>query len=612
MKYAVRCGWHIGDILMQFPALKYLADQGHKVYAYSLPQYKDVFSLISYAEWVRDPNEVAYDRHLDLQLYQHPGYFIGKGGLRPCDYIYLGMYPDLVPAVGRPIILDRQDDIDFGGYGLPERYNLISPFGYSQRFKPTLDWMIQKAISLFGTDDNLFILSDKNVPESRYRTLVAKKLSHLPWLIRKASEFFTTNSSPALFASVVRRQYYHLHAPEFDGLTDWLSRKRVMVYHEDWPRAGGEHMSITMPRTLLERHCNPVFIETGTYQGDAVQLALDLGFKEIHSIEIDPQRYNACVQRFKGNPKVHLHLGDSAKVFPGIVDGLKEKATIWLDAHAIGAHDPNVYAGERWPLKSELESLAKTSGRRDHTILIDDRHDYALFGLTEEDVYGVLRKINPAYKFHFEDSISSHKDLLVVSTEEIGDPSFYFMYNPGGPGSGLGSTPEYTEDYRRFLEGFLKEHQIKSVLDVGCGDWQSTRLINWGDVRYHGVDVVPVLIERLRKTYGGPNRMFSVINALDPEIPEADLIITKDVMQHLPNRTILSIIPKLTKAAKHILWVNDKAPKDELNNTDIPSAGYRTLDLSRPPFSLSGKIVFEFKKAPHFKVAFWQDLRARK
>jgi len=46
-------------------------------------------------------------------------------------------------------------------------------------------------------------------------------------------------------------------------------------------------------------------------------------------------------------------------------------------------------------------------------------------------------------------------------------------------GTGFGSLPWTTESYRRLLQDFLACRAIRSVVDVGCGDWQFSRLIDW-------------------------------------------------------------------------------------------------------------------------------------
>ena len=65
-----------------------------------------------------------------------------------------------------------------------------------------------------------------------------------------------------------------------------------------------------------------------------------------------------------------------------------------------------------------------------------------------------------------------------------------------GRGSGLGSSSKYCRLYIAFLEKFLKENNIKKVLDFGCGDWQFSQHINWGNINYVGLDIVDLVIKK--------------------------------------------------------------------------------------------------------------------
>jgi mannosyltransferase OCH1-like enzyme len=185
---------------------------------------------------------------------------------------------------------------------------------------------------------------------------------------------------------------------------------------------------------------------------------------------------------------------------------------------------------------------------------------------------------------------------------DAGNEVFRGWYTPGGHGSGIGSTPEYTRRYRQFLEQFMVENAIESVLDYGCGDWQSTKLVDWGTRMYFGVDIVPGLIERLQREYGGPNRNFSLIDSETCDLPLVDLVVCKDVIQHLSNSDALACIGKLQRLAKHVLWINDLG----LANEDIARGGYRPMALDKSPFLIAGHTVFEFGIDPHNKIVWWQ------
>ena len=122
--------------------------------------------------------------------------------------------------------------------------------------------------------------------------------------------------------------------------------------------------------------------------------------------------------------------------------------------------------------------------------------------------------------------------------------------------SGPGSDPVRTRAYRRLLRRILRRHRIRSVVDLGCGDWASSRLVDWSGTDYLGLDVVPEVVERCRATYARPGVRFEVLDLMTEEPPPADLLICKEVLQHLPNAAVhraLSLLGRYRLA----LLVND-------------------------------------------------------
>lgn len=165
------------------------------------------------------------------------------------------------------------------------------------------------------------------------------------------------------------------------------------------------------------------------------------------------------------------------------------------------------------------------------------------------------------------------------------------MYAPGGTGSGVGSGVAYTAGYRAFLERFMREHDIRRVLDVGCGDWQFSRLVDWGDRTYLGVDEVIPLVNRLNEEHGLFGR-----RAFGTYIPKIqfDLAICKDVMIHLPNAEVSALLAELRRH-RHVLLVNDTAPV----NVDCQRGHYRALDVNAPPFNAGATLVYTFPRLNH-------------
>lgn len=162
-----------------------------------------------------------------------------------------------------------------------------------------------------------------------------------------------------------------------------------------------------------------------------------------------------------------------------------------------------------------------------------------------------------------------------------------------GNSSGPGSDPFYTIDYRSLISKFIRLNSIRSVVDVGCGDWQFSRFIDFGGASYTGFDVVPAIIDRNIANYTTDKIKFALMPELD-YVPAGDLLIMKDVLQHLPNRTIRSFKNIVFPKFKHCLLTNSFRKIDTGQNSDAAAGDFRCLDLTKAPYCFSGAYLLEF------------------
>lgn len=167
-----------------------------------------------------------------------------------------------------------------------------------------------------------------------------------------------------------------------------------------------------------------------------------------------------------------------------------------------------------------------------------------------------------------------------------------------GGTSGGGSTLETTELYRAFLQKFFAVYNIHSVVDAGCGDWEFSQAMDWSGITYRGYDVVESVIANNQASFSSPTIQFfqGDITALD--LPQADLLICKDVLQHLPNEDIFDLLTQFPKF-KYCLITNDIDHFEY--NAQIERGGYRPLDLTCAPFYLRGNKIFTFISGPNVK-----------
>lgn len=139
-------------------------------------------------------------------------------------------------------------------------------------------------------------------------------------------------------------------------------------------------------------------------------------------------------------------------------------------------------------------------------------------------------------------------------------------------GSGSGSRIENTKLYNELLVNFITANHLKTITDLGCGDWQSSHLIynSLNHVDYIGIDCVGKVILDNQMRY--PKYIFKCYNFLKnlDKIRDSDLYIIKDVLQHLKLADIYKLLDYLTKKNfKYILicnYANQNIEEEELNH----------------------------------------------
>lgn len=170
-------------------------------------------------------------------------------------------------------------------------------------------------------------------------------------------------------------------------------------------------------KLMLDDHKGQIkyFVETGSFDGDGIQGALDAGFEKIISIEINNDKVMSCRKRFSEEDKVNIIQGDSAGILYHSIKDIDEQIIFWLDAHFD-------FSGTWCPLLKELDEIGKHH-IKNHIILIDDLRNWrrdnryllerggTMFG--EEDIKEKVFMINEKYDFFYEDGIIEN-DILVA------------------------------------------------------------------------------------------------------------------------------------------------------------------------------------------------------
>ena len=162
--------------------------------------------------------------------------------------------------------------------------------------------------------------------------------------------------------------------------------------------------------------------------------------------------------------------------------------------------------------------------------------------------------------------------------------------------SGEGShLDELVQPYIQVVKEFLTSfEQPISVCDLGCGDFNVGKELVKYTKNYIGVDIVERLIEYNKEKYTAENLEFQCLDIAADDLPVADCVMIRQVLQHLSNQEVQNILQKLS-VYKYVI-VTEHIPEGEfVPNIDIISGqGIRLkkrsgLNLLESPFNLKIK-----------------------
>lgn len=161
--------------------------------------------------------------------------------------------------------------------------------------------------------------------------------------------------------------------------------------------------------------------------------------------------------------------------------------------------------------------------------------------------------------------------------------------------SGEGTHHIANDAYVDFIADFASQHGLRRIIDIGCGDFKIGRQLAAPGISYHGIDVVAELIERNNRLFGASNITFSCLDATRDELPDGDLVLVREVLQHLSNDEIAVIFAKLATYPFALITEYQPAPEhlvaaniDKAHGMDTRIWDGSAVYPERAPFSLPG------------------------
>ena len=221
MKIGIEYWQRLGDVIRLFPLAKHFSDQGHEVEIMCSPIYHDIFKCIDYATPVIQLNSCDVVHKLEVW----DSFNSNTNQMRYADFRmskkkWVNFIYDDFKDVDHSNIQFTNIEFDDFEYDLPSEYNMIAPCGQSQVFRWDSNEFMKRVSEVHQSVENT--LPSVFLGDCQKGFLQAKKINHLPKLIKEAHDFFCINSAPSIIAGAVReKHYYHFCEPSFDFQDDY-------------------------------------------------------------------------------------------------------------------------------------------------------------------------------------------------------------------------------------------------------------------------------------------------------------------------------------------------------------------------------------------------------
>ena len=208
--------------------------------------------------------------------------------------------------------------------------------------------------------------------------------------------------------------------------------------------------------------------------------------------------------------------------------------------------------------------------------------------------------INRRRSQHYE--AKRHNKYKNMPLEEIFDT--IYKNNDWGEGknsyySGIGSNDkEIIEPYIKAVNKYVSSLSDKPVIiDIGSGDFNVSKHLVKNAKYYYACDIVKDLQDYNSTKYKYENIEFLTLNAVEDILPEGDVLIIRQVLQHLSNEQINNLIKKCHKYKTWIITEHVPSSKIFIPNLDMmPGSGIRLLKksgvvLTEDPFNVKYDLV---------------------
>jgi len=160
--------------------------------------------------------------------------------------------------------------------------------------------------------------------------------------------------------------------------------------------------------------------------------------------------------------------------------------------------------------------------------------------------------------------------------------------------SGRGSEFEYTEKIRNWLQDYIKDNDVRTLVDAPCGDFNwMQHVLSHVDIHYFGYDIVDSVVKENSEKHCAKNTKFAVADITQDELEPCDILMVRDCLFHLSYSDINKFLKNISTQQYKYLLTTTHLVDDTFENSNITTGDYRKISLFRPPFNFDESAVLD-------------------
>jgi FkbM family methyltransferase len=198
--------------------------------------------------------------------------------------------------------------------------------------------------------------------------------------------------------------------------------------------------------------------------------------------------------------------------------------------------------------------------------------------------------------------------------------TFDRVYNTGAwgegdamtPSSGTGSTGRYVAEYGALIAALLRLHNVRTIADLGCGNFNTGKVLADMAERYIGVDIAQPVIDANTRVHSSESVHFVRADLTSDALPPADAAILRQVLQHLTNAEVEAALSNVLRTyslaivTEHVYTGPGAQPNRDMAHGPGTRVPLRSgVHIDQAPFLIRALPLGDIDYAPNEVLRTW-------